>query len=245
MLLFSNGCSHTAGAELEYARQGDCYDKAWPKLLANSLGHDHFNMSMSGASTNRIARTTYEFICNWVKQGKSTKDLLVIIMWPGMYRTEVYIDEERKYNFDNNWAPMVVSNDPEYKKVFTPSLYYYFKSWATNITSYQASCEFYMLVASLQNLFYRYGIKYLFLNATNSGLRIGDTRLDCYRIHIDKRYYEGFDDPNSSYTNLCHNSGQKIAKGSIDSGYNSHYDEEAQIWFAKRVGKIIHKRNIL
>ena len=245
MLLFSNGCSHTAGAELDHPSQGECYEKAWPKLLANSLGHDHINMSISGASVVRIVRTTYEFIYDWIKQGKNFKDLLVIIMWPGVYRTEIYMEESRDCNFDNNWTPIVVGNDTEYKKVFSPSLYYYYKSWTANMTGYQASCDFYISVTNLQNLFYRYGIRYLFLDAANSGLKIGDTRLDPYRLQIDKRYYEGFDEPSNSYTTLCHNSGQKIAKGSIDSGYNSHYDEDAQSWFAQHVNKILHKRNVL
>ena len=35
MILFANGCSHTAGAEIEYAQQGQCYEKAWPFRLAD------------------------------------------------------------------------------------------------------------------------------------------------------------------------------------------------------------------
>jgi len=245
MILVSNGCSHTAGAELEYIEQGECYDKAWPKHLSDNLGYDHINLSMSGASTTRIVRTTYEFIHDYIKQRKSFKELFVIIMWPGIYRTEVYVDIDHIYNYDNNWTPMVVGNDTRNKKQFPPSLYYYYKSWTANMTGYQASCDFYIAVANLQNLFYRYGIKYLFLDAANSGLKIGDTRLDPYRLQVDKRYYEGFDEPSNCYTTLCHNSSQKIAKGSIDSGLNSHYDEDAHIWFAKYVKHIINKRNIL
>tara|TARA_R110001592_G_scaffold39183_1_gene129062 strand:+ start:280 stop:1017 length:738 start_codon:yes stop_codon:yes gene_type:complete len=245
MLLLSNGCSHTAGAELEYPQQGDCYDKAWPKHLSYSLGYEHINLSMSGASTNRIVRTTYEFIYNWIKQGKSFKDLLVIIMWSGIHRTEIYVDESHSYNYDNNWTPMVVGNDIRNKKQFSSSLYYYYKSWTANMTGYQASCDFYIAVANLQNLLHRYGIKYLFIDAANSGLNTRDSRLDPYRIHIDKRYYEGFDDPKNCYTTLCNKTNQKIAQGSIDSGLNSHYDEDAQIWFAKYIEKIIYERNIL
>lgn len=245
MLLFSNGCSHTAGAELEYACQGACYDKAWPKHLAESLGHDHFNMAMSGASTNRILRTTYEFIYDWIKQGKSTKDLLVIIMWPGIYRTEIYLEERRDYNFDNNWTPLIVGNDQQYKKTFSPSLYYYYKSWTINVSGYQASCEFYIAATNLQNLLYRHGIKYLFIDAANSGLKTTDKRLDPYRIQIDKRYYEGLDQDHNCYTTLCNYTKQKISKYSVDSGFNSHYDEDAHIWFAEYIEKIIHKRNIL
>ena len=39
--------------------------------------------------------------------------------------------------------------------------------------------------------------------------------------------------------------GEKISKYSVDSGFNSHYDEDAQVWYAKHIKKIIHKRNIL
>ena len=245
MLLLSNGCSHTAGAELEYPQQGDCYDKAWPKHLSYSLGYEHINLSMSGASTNRIVRTTYEFIYNWIKQGKSFKDLLVIIMWSGIHRTEIYVDESHSYNYDNNWTPMVVGNDARNKKQFSRSLYYYYKSWTANITGYQASCEFYIAVTNLQNLLHRYGIKYLFMDAANSGLTTTDKRLNPYRVHIDNKYYDGFDDPKNCYTSLCADTEQKISKYSVDSGFNSHYDADAHIWYAKHIEKIIYERNIL
>ena len=245
MILVSNGCSHTAGAELEYACQGECYDRAWPKHLADSLGYDHINLSMSGASTNRILRTTYEAIHDWVKKGKSVKDIFVVVLWSGIYRTEVYVDESRYYNYDNNWTPMGVGNDARNKEQFSRSLYYYYKSWTANTTGYQASCEFYIAVTNLQNLLYRYGIKYLFMDAANSGLRTEDIRLDPYRIQINKKYYEGLDEYHNCFTTLCHSNAQKISKYSIDSGFNSHYDEDAQSWFAQHVNKILHKRNVL
>ena len=83
------------------------------------------------------------------------------------------------------------------------------------------------------------------MDAANSGLRTGDKRLDPYRVQIDKRYYEGLDEDHNCYTTLCNINGQKIAQGSIDSGLNSHYDEDAHRWFARYTKKIIHKRNIL
>jgi len=245
MILVSNGCSHTAGAELEYPQQGECYEKAWPKHLADSLEYDHINLSMSGASTDRIVRTTYEFIYNWIKQGNSVKDIFVVILWSGIYRTEVYVDESHLYNFDNNWTPMVVGNDDRYKKQFSPSLYYYYKSWTANTSGYQGSCAFYIAVTNLQNLLYRHGIKYLFMDAANSGLKTKDSRLDPYRIQIDKRYYEGLDQDHNCYTSLCKYTKQKISKYSIDSGFNSHYDKNAHIWFASYLKGILHKRNIL
>ena len=47
MFLLANGCSHTAGAEIEYPRQPRCYHKAWPKHLADLFNCEHENLSNS------------------------------------------------------------------------------------------------------------------------------------------------------------------------------------------------------
>ena len=246
MKLICNGCSHTAGAEIDYPLQGQNYNKAWGYHLANNLGYDYKNFSMSGSSVNRVVRTTYEFIYSYLKDNKDFKKLLMVILWPGVNRTEMFVDQDNLFhNYDDKWTPMVVGNEEQYKETFPKSLYHYFRSWTVNRTPYQASYEFYIAITNLQNLLHRYGIKYLFMDSANSGLALTDRRLDQYRVHIDKRYYEGFDIRENSYTTLCHNSGQKIAQGSIDSGFNSHYDEDAQIWFAKHIEHILYKRNIL
>jgi len=245
MILVSNGCSHTAGAELESSTQGECYEKAWPKHLADSLGYEHINLSMSGASTNRVLRTTYEFIHDYIIQGKDLKKLFIVILWPGIFRTELYIEgKSTSYNYDHYWTPMLVANAEQYKTEYLPIHYHYFKSWVTNTTPYQATCEYYMTITNLQNLLHRYGIKYLFMDAANSGLSMS-VKVNRYKIHIDKRYYEGLDNPENCYTSLCRDYNQKISTYSVDSGCNSHYDEDAHIWFAKYIENIINKRNIL
>ena len=60
MILIANGCSHTAGAEIEAPLQGHCYKKAWPKKLADSLTFKHVNLALYGATDDRVARTTIE-----------------------------------------------------------------------------------------------------------------------------------------------------------------------------------------
>ena len=70
MILIANGCSHTAGAEIEAPLQGECYEKAWPKKLADSLGTNTINLAVSGASDDRVVRTTIEYI------GKLKKSLI-------------------------------------------------------------------------------------------------------------------------------------------------------------------------
>ena len=242
MLLVANGCSHTAGAELEWATQGDCYEKAWPKHLSDSLGYSHINLSMAGASNARVLRTTYEFIYDYKKQGKDFKQLLFVILWPGLHRTEVYCDKDYLHAHDNNWTPIVVGNDACYKEFFSHSLYHYYKAWSVISTPYQSSCDFYQTTLNLQNLFNRYNIKYLFMDSTR---RTTIKELSYYTAHIDRKYYEGFDEISNCYATLCSENGQKISKYSVDSGFNSHYDEDAHIWFAQHVNCILHKRNIL
>lgn len=242
MILVSNGCSHTAGAEIEYNQQGDCYNKAWPKHLADNLDYEHTNLSMSGASSNRVLRTTYDYIHDYAVQGKDFKKLFIVILWPGIFRTELYIQgKSTSYNYDDLWAPMLVCNDEQYKTEYLPIHYHYFKSWVINTTPYQATCEFYMTVTNLQNLLHRYGIKYLFMDAANSGLS-SFAQVKRYKIHIDKRYYEGLDNPENCYTSICRDSNQKMSK---HSERKCHYGEDAHIWFAKHIEHIIHKRNIL
>ena len=60
MLLIANGCSHTAGAEIDEPRQGESYEKAWPAHLAKRWECDHINLAISGASQARVIRTTFE-----------------------------------------------------------------------------------------------------------------------------------------------------------------------------------------
>ena len=54
MLLLANGCSHTAGAEIEFEWQDNCYEKAYPKWCADALGWEYKNIADSGASQERI-----------------------------------------------------------------------------------------------------------------------------------------------------------------------------------------------
>ena len=41
-ILLANGDSHTSGAEIEYHFQPHCYEKAWPKRLANKIGYESY-----------------------------------------------------------------------------------------------------------------------------------------------------------------------------------------------------------
>ena len=47
MILVTNGCSHTCGAEMTYPTERACYEKAWPKYLADLIGCKHDNLADS------------------------------------------------------------------------------------------------------------------------------------------------------------------------------------------------------
>ena len=108
MILVANGCSHTAGAELEYPSQRRCYHKAWPKHLADKLEYEHINLSDSGASSHRVVRTTMRYIIDSFSNKKDLSDHLFVINWPGAYRTELRqpddsSEDEKLLFYDDKW----------------------------------------------------------------------------------------------------------------------------------------------
>tara|TARA_R110000803_G_C11989103_1_gene321690 strand:- start:72 stop:992 length:921 start_codon:yes stop_codon:yes gene_type:complete len=114
--LLVNGCSHTAGSEIEYAYQGSCYHKAWPKHLGDLMKvKEVVNIAHPGASNDTIFRTTQDWIIDNVilggekdfesvpEQGKNTEsrkpkylpeDIIVILFWSGVDRYEVYVPKD-------------------------------------------------------------------------------------------------------------------------------------------------------
>ena len=62
-----------------------------------------------------------------------------------------------------------------------------------------------------------------------------------YHIHIDTNCFPRIFEPQYCFTELCKNSNQKLAEGSIESGHGSHYDEDAHKWFANRLYNYISR----
>ena len=244
MILLCNGCSHTAGAELEYPQQGFCYEKAWGKHLADKLDCAYENLAISGASNHRIVRTTYEWLFDYVRSGKDTKDLFVVIMWPGVYRTEIHFEKKFPFNFDKRWTPIVVGNDDNYKKRFPKSLYSYYKGWTVFTDQTMSITEYFNSILNIQNMFYKYKIKYLFINAVDIP-GIHAPKFNHYKIHVNKDRFIGFDQSEENYTTFARLSGREISPHSIDSGFNSHYDEDTMKWYGEHLFDIVKDRDLL
>ena len=116
MILVANGCSHTCGAEIESPGQRACYEKAWPKYLADLLNFDHVNLADSGASAHRVVRTTVRYIIDSFAKKKKLDDHYFVIMWPGIYRDEIRLFEnptshEKRLFYDDGWLSLMIGND--------------------------------------------------------------------------------------------------------------------------------------
>lgn len=164
MLLYTNGCSMTYGAELAddpnncHICLNDPYrlQNSWPGQLAKILDMDLKNDGYPGGSNDRIFRTTQEFVAKWIQDGKDPKDLFVVIGWTEPQRLELFIEAENRY-----WQFLVhlpEQNDKRLEKMF----HLYIEKCFSEVEFNQ---RYYQQVVYLQSFLERYKIKYAFFNA--------------------------------------------------------------------------------
>jgi len=232
MHLVANGCSHTAGAEIEFPMQGKCYDKAWPKHLADMLGYSHTNLSISGGSQKRIIRTTIEFIGNYLIEGKDLKDLFVIVLWPSPYRTELYIPDMPGRE-GTNWHTFAVGN--KYKG-FPKDVTNFYKYWVLTYDTEQANVSYLLDVITLQSYLKFWKIKYFFYKASTNYLSTFDHHQP-FQLQIDNKYFPQNQDPFGSYDSVLHRAGFSYSKV---ADY-PHFGEDGHMFFAKYMKRMIRK----
>ena len=232
MYLVANGCSHTAGAEIERALQGECYDKAWPKHIADIWGCDHTNLSISGGSQKRIIRTCIEFIGNYLIEGKDLEELFLIILWPGPFRTELYVPESLGRE-KNHWHTLVVGND--YKNL-SKDVTNFYKYWVLTYDREQADVSYLLNVITLQNYLKFWKIKYFFYSASQTPVSWEKAHYS-FRIQIDNKYFPENQNPEACYLSVLKRAGFNYS----EFAQYTHYGEDAQIFFAKYMDKMIRK----
>ena len=239
MILIANGCSHTAGAEIEYTQQGECYEKAWPKKLADSLGYKPVNLSVSGASDDRVVRTTIEYIGKLKKYPNyDPSKFFVVISWPGLHRTELYQTFDNEPGFwDEGWMPMVAGNEETYRQQCSKMAFMYYKAWVMRQNNHQASIKFYLNVLLLQNLLIANSIKYLFWN---SGTTLPAT-YPHYFNEINHKRFPHILEKEKGYTEILEASG---FRHSIFAKWG-HYGEDAQEWVADFLKAYITKNKLI
>lgn len=157
--LLANGCSHTAGAEIEYSLQDKCYENAWPRWLADDMGWAWINLAESGNSNEQIKRTTIEWIIEHVEVNCDYKpeDLVVMIMWAGFNRFEVWNEKLKQFK---SYSGISITDG------CSPELVEYIKYRTIiddqGVTEYKNLMDVYLTAKYLESL----NIKYYFMNAS-------------------------------------------------------------------------------
>ena len=187
MRLVVFGCSHTAGSEMEYAGQTNCFAKAWPTLLAKKLDVEIENYAKSGMSQKAIFRKFIEYLPNI----KREKPLLFIFAWPSYNRTDLHID-----NPHNTWLNLtnyestevaIKRRRPAFSIEQAKLLLAYTYSYNKLITGTQNYTELMTYVISIQSLCNSYKIPYLMFNTASAISE--DNALNSFSNQIDLNNY--------------------------------------------------------
>jgi len=196
MMLFANGCSHTAGAEIEFESQNCCHEKAWPKHLADHLNMEWTNIALSGGSAERIIRTTIQWFGEDIRRIKNT---FVIIGWPGPWRSEIELNKQVNFNLPENllksdakWQAINIGNNESYLKlikagILSKEFYKYYQSWCLLRTHNQRWINYFTDIVCLQSYLKSLRIPYLFFH-TSSALLVSNEYFS-FSKQIDIRFW--------------------------------------------------------
>lgn len=209
--LFVNGCSHSAGSEIEASGIGEGnYNRqnCFGAQIAKRLGYNYTNIAYPGASNDYIARTTLYWI---IDNPTLVKDTVFLIHWTGTYRTEYFYDAGGTTAFDFiEFAPdtKVTHLHPQHYPDWAP------KSWHGNldklgnhlfINPVHWEINRYNNIIQTQELLKAHGAKYVFRNSfqccNNSA------RYEYYAKRIDKENFLDWDNPQESFYEHCSNNG--------------------------------------
>ena len=232
--LFINGCSHTAGSEIEASGIGDSeYNRqaCFGAKLANKLGVEYINNAMPGASNDYIFRTT----ALWIQDNLAlAKKSLVLIHWTGAARSEYFhtgtndpgywdmipfAPDQHVGHLHPGYFANIPSKNQWNAKVLSKALFMNELHWQVNR---------YLNILHLQNLLKAHDIKYVFRNALE--MCEIDNRYSYYIDRIDKSQYKYFDDQTQSFFEHCLENGH-----SIEGQLFHHHKEDAHEYWANKL----------
>lgn len=98
-VLVINGCSHTAGSEIDGAGVGDsptCRSNSFGNLIAERVGREAINMAYPGGSNERICRSSMAWLGdNLEKILNKELDVFFLVHWTGFERFDYHFSQER------------------------------------------------------------------------------------------------------------------------------------------------------
>ncbi len=242
-IMLVNGCSHTAGSEIEYNNQSMCYEKAWGKWLCNMTGQDYINISRPGAGNEYIRRTTQDWIIENVFLNKlyTKEDLEVIVMWSGFDRQEVFFQDSNIMDNVNPSSDTKLHKSKmnlEIKRLKEVIIYFhdYLYSNLKNLTT-------------INNLLYflnTHNIKYTFLNGLNTFITLDELNENYQKHVLYQSYYNSlwiFNEMNKNKhlgffnkeDTFFHHLNDYTYFEWSEFSHKGHFGEDAHKYWAKKV----------
>jgi len=155
-VLVANGCSHTAGTNVNPDNLFFCHEVAWPRWVADHFGYKYINLADGGNGSEQISRTTILSVSNMLKQGASSKDLEVVISWSGFDRYEFWSPKAKKHMSVSLGSAMMSHVDPTVKQYVEARSLIEFEDYS----NYKNLYHMYVTALFLESK----GIKYYFAN---------------------------------------------------------------------------------
>ena len=233
--LFINGCSHTAGSEIEGSGIGDgTYNRenCFGAQLASKLGIDYTNNALPGASNDYINRSTTFWILDNLELAKKS---LFLIHWTGSNRSEIFLDRLKTEGYwqfvpyvpdphvghihTEHYAPIFPKEQKKTLDVLSRYMFVNSEHWEINR---------YLNVINLQTILESYNIPYIFRNGFQS-CAVGK-RYSYYQKKVLSENFYKFTDVSESFFEHCLNAGF-----SIEGQKHWHHRKDAHTYWANKL----------
>lgn len=212
-LFFINGCSHSAGSEIEGSGIGEGpfnRENCFGSQIAKYLGIDKINLSYPGGSNDYILNSTILWCLENPQQAKNT---YFLIHWTSANRTDIYTKSFKspKYQdwiFDSNYGhvhadhycPNFEIEDQPYVKKLSKYLFLNETNWEINK---------FLNIIKLQTFFQNNNYDYSFHNAFTPCKQ--DKRFKKYVQLINQNKFKNMFDQNETFYYWALNQGHDIA----------------------------------
>lgn len=233
--LFVNGCSHTAGSEIEGSGIGEGdYNRqnCFGAQLADKLGVDYTNIALPGASNDYINRSSFLWITDNLELAKKS---LFLIHWTGSTRSEIFFDTSNTKTYwqfvpyvpdpnvghihTNHYASIFPETQKKNLDVLSRYMFVNDEHWEVNR---------YLNVINLQTILEAHRISYIFRNGFQDCSN--QTRYAYYQSKINSKNFYKFDDKSESFFEHC------VTEGfSVEGQQFWHHRKDAHTYWASRL----------
>lgn len=228
-VLYSNGCSHTAGTEIvspNSATTDEDRARSFSGQLASRWKLLSINDAQSGQGNYAILSQTLYKISKLLET-YDPKEILVLIGWSGFDRVD-FVTNDKLYHF-NSTTP-----DSKWPNVVKNAWHLWAKTLDGNVNFNRFSLYYFTLVNFLES----YNIDYYMFNAVNPLCRPSENRLHMLdnnnptleifnHMELNERYIFPFNDEYVYHLYL-----KNAGFDGFVNGRNNHFLESAHIYWA-------------